>query len=81
MNDIRFIRPLLNGQLDIAPGTDSVVPASIHDSLRVIHRKALAQARMLRKVQPDYKGYSIKGMKPVYFTEAELAVIHDELQP
>jgi len=76
MNDIRFISPLTNGQLDIALGSDSVVPASLRNTLPTIHRKAQAQARSLRNVQPNYLGYSIKGMRPRLFTEEELAEIH-----
>lgn len=76
MNDIRFIQPVLNGQIDIALGSDSVVPASLSNTLPTIHRKALAQARSLRFVQPHYIGYSIRGCKARYFSEKELAAIH-----
>lgn len=79
MNDIRFIERKPNGQFDIALGTDSVVSGvSSRSKLSTIHRKALAQAKRLRRVQPRYVGYSMTGMKPVYFTPTELASLETE---
>ena len=72
MNDIRFVERKPNGSVDIALATDSVVPGvTLRTPLRTIHRKAVEQARHLRQLH-SYIGYSIAGMKPVYFSDGEL---------